>query len=125
MTRIGSLPRRRGFAVCDPAPYVDRPRAGVLPAFRTDEEFFRMTVASPAPVVLRRLLDAHRSNAGDDDTRFEVTSADGRPLLSIRSSNRQGVTLRLHAGAGAREADFVAALKDALAHLEAKGRSLC
>lgn len=80
---------------------------------------------SPAPLVLRRLLDAHRPDSANDSTPFEVTSADGRPLLSIRSSNRQGVTLRLHAGAGAREADFVAALKDALAHLDAKGRSLC
>lgn len=80
---------------------------------------------SPAPIVLRRLLDAAKANTGSPpEEPFAVCAADGRKLISIQSSNRQGVTLRLHAGAGAGEAEFTAAFQQALAHLEARGRSL-
>lgn len=80
---------------------------------------------SPAAIVLRRLLDAPNADKqSTPEEPFKVSTAEGRPLLSLQSSNRQGVTLRLHAGAGASDSDYTAALEQALAHLEAKGRSL-
>ncbi|PAX06379.1 ParB/RepB/Spo0J family partition protein [Sphingomonas lenta] len=80
---------------------------------------------SPAPIVLRRLLDAPKAGARpSDDQPFVYASGDGRPLVTLQSSNRQGVTVRLHAGAGGGEAEFVEGLRQVLAHLEAKGRRL-
>ena len=79
--------------------------------------------ALPAPDVLRRLLDA---GTADDPLPepYVRLSAHGRPMLSVRSANRQGVTLRLHAGSGADHDALAQALRDALAHLEATGRGL-
>ena len=75
--------------------------------------------------VLRALLAAARPAAeaaplGD----LTYVSRHGRPALSIRSINRQGVTLRLHAGAGAGAAELAEALRRLLERLEAEGRGL-
>ncbi len=76
--------------------------------------------------VVRQLLDAPRlAGAGGVGERPWVwTTPHGRPALSIQSANRQGVTIRLHAGSGADADELADALRRALAHLEAQGRGL-
>lgn len=79
----------------------------------------------PAPVVLKRLLDAPNAGSGKaDDEPFVHAAGDGRPLVSLQSSNRQGITVRFHAGAGGGEAEIVEGVRQLLSYLEAKGRSL-
>jgi ParB family chromosome partitioning protein len=77
----------------------------------------------PAATVLARLLAAgeEEENVGE---RYVVQSRHGHPALSIMSQNRQGITIRLHAGSGATDAELAAALKDALAHLKSAGSPL-
>jgi ParB family chromosome partitioning protein len=55
---------------------------------------------------------------------FEADSKHGRKALSVLSSNRNGITLRLHNGSGAGEAEVLDLIKAALAALDAKGRGL-
>ncbi len=79
----------------------------------------------PAPEVLRRLIDAPKRQAGDEQPEpYRYATKYGRTALSVQSANRQGVTIRLHAGSGADTDELVAALRDALAHLEATGKGL-
>ena len=79
----------------------------------------------PAADVLRRLLDAPALLSGEDKPqRYSYSTKYGRPALTVQSANRQGVTIRLHAGSGADTDELVAALREALAHLEAKGQGL-
>lgn len=79
----------------------------------------------PAPQVVKRLLTAGegKKSAGVDEP-FSVKSKHGRPLLTIRSANRQGITFRLHNGAGADEDEAISALKQALSWLESRGQGL-
>lgn len=83
----------------------------------------KSAVPYPAAEVLRRLLEAPNDPASDAAP-FVWTTTHGRPGLSIQSSNRQGVTIRLHAGSGAGPDELATALRQALAHLEAEGRGL-
>lgn len=79
----------------------------------------------PAPDVLKRLLDAPRTASGAPKTEAYVwTGMMGRPVLSVQSVNRQGITLRLHAGSGADPDALVQALRDTLAHLDRQGLGL-
>lgn len=79
----------------------------------------------PAADVLRRLLDAPAFLSGDEKPqRYSYSTKYGRPALTVQSANRQGVTIRLHAGSGADTDELVVALREALAHLEAKGQGL-
>jgi ParB family chromosome partitioning protein len=80
----------------------------------------------PAADVLRRLIDAPRAAASRTATGplFVWTTKEGRPALTVQSANRQGLTIRLHAGSGAGTGDLVDALRDALRTLEAEGRGL-
>ncbi len=55
---------------------------------------------------------------------FQAASAHGRIAVSVLSSNRNGATVRIHAGSGASDAEIVAMLADALAALKAKGRGV-
>ncbi|MDE2403654.1 MAG: ParB/RepB/Spo0J family partition protein [Sphingomonadales bacterium] len=77
----------------------------------------------PAADVLRRLLDAPRGEKAPAQP-LQIHSAHGRPLLTVQSANRQGVTLRLHAGAGATRAEIAEAVEQALARLEEEGKGL-
>ncbi|MEE4349567.1 MAG: ParB/RepB/Spo0J family partition protein [Pacificimonas sp.] len=82
--------------------------------------------ALPAATVIQRLLAAGDS-PGESSSAFEeffFDSRHGRPALTVTSVNRQGVTVRLHAGSGATEAELARLLKDALAELKAQGRPL-
>jgi len=80
----------------------------------------------PASEVLHRLLTARKMMMGEDaePDRYSYHSRYGRPVLSVQSVNRQGVTVRLHAGSGADVEEIVKALRGALEHLEQTGQGL-
>jgi ParB family chromosome partitioning protein len=80
----------------------------------------------PAATVLRRLLDAPQATETEEgaDEPYRYTTAAGKVALSVRAVDRNGVTLRLHAGSGADMDELANALREALAHLEANGRAL-
>ena len=78
----------------------------------------------PSAEVLRRLLAASAAGADEGDTLFSWSGPIGRPGLSILSANRQGVTVRLHAGSGATPAQLADALREALRDLDRKGMGL-
>lgn len=79
----------------------------------------------PAAEVLKRLLDAPRvAQAAPKDEPFTWVTRYGRPALTVQSANRQGVTIRLHAGSGADMEMLTNALRDALEHLERQGMGL-
>ncbi len=78
----------------------------------------------PAAAVLRRLMDSPNTDAGEGPAPFVWTTPHSRPGLSVQSVNRQGVTIRLHAGLSADTNDLANALHAALAQLEAEGRGL-
>lgn len=79
--------------------------------------------AIAAAEVQARLLAAPREEA-PAPAPFVWTTPHGRPALSVQSVNRQGVTVRLHAGSGAGIDELANALREALAVLEAQGRGL-
>ena len=80
---------------------------------------------SPATDVLRRLLDAPKALSGDERPEpYRYATKYGRTALTVQSANRQGVTIRLHAGSGADTDELMTALRDARAHLEATGKGL-
>lgn len=76
----------------------------------------------PADVV-RQLLDAARE-AEERSEPWVWHTPLGRTGLTIQSANRQGVTIRLHAGSGADVDQLAEALRQALAYLAAQGRGL-
>ncbi|WP_420380995.1 ParB/RepB/Spo0J family partition protein [Novosphingobium sp.] len=78
--------------------------------------------ALAAPEVFRRLHLATQ-NTADASEPFIFQSKLGRTALSVVSSNRQGVTIRLHAGSGATEEDLLRGLREALAYLDDTGRN--
>lgn len=77
----------------------------------------------PASDVLRRLLAAPIGPAAPEPL-FAWTAPSGRTGLSVLSVNRQGVTVRLHAGAGAGPDELAEALRQALDQLDREGRGL-
>jgi ParB family chromosome partitioning protein len=82
--------------------------------------------ASPigASEVFRRLLNASAPSSSATQDPFIYVGKHGRPALSVQSANRQGVTIRLHAGSGADADELANALKIALEHLESIGSRL-
>lgn len=75
------------------------------------------------PDVLKQLLSA--GNEKDPaDQRYVIRTADGRAAVTVLSNNRQGVTVRLHAGSGLDDEAAADHVKEALAHLSALGRGL-
>ena len=75
----------------------------------------------PAQDVLRRLMEA-----GSERTKTApmVIRYGGRPLVTVKSSTRQGVTIQLHSGTGASDEDIMDAVRSALDRLEDEGRGL-
>ncbi len=79
----------------------------------------------PAAEVMRRLLAASNlADARSDPATFTYVSKFGRTALSVQSSNRQGVTIRLHAGSGADTEELVTALRETLCKLETAGKGI-
>ena len=77
----------------------------------------------PGSDVLTRLVAAvDKKPSSKGEMRFDMPS--GRAALSVLSANRNGVSVRLHAGSGASHSDLAEMLKKALTALEADGRGL-
>jgi ParB family chromosome partitioning protein len=75
--------------------------------------------------VTRRLLAAPRAGEGGaEPVLYSWDSKTGRPGLSVLSSNRHGITLRLHAGSGATVSELADALRGALRDLDKQGLGL-
>ncbi|OAN62176.1 ParB/RepB/Spo0J family partition protein [Sphingomonas sp. TDK1] len=87
------------------------------------ERRLRGQASITATDVIRRLLAAP-AGPGIADELFSWTAPSGRTGLSVLSANRQGVTVRLHAGSGADQDDLVNAFREALDQLERDGRGL-
>lgn len=83
-----------------------------------DERRREGSPALPFPDVLARLLAAPHSGTAPKSTAWSTESSIGRPMLSIQSANRQGVTVRLHAGSGASQEELIEGVRRLLAHLE-------
>ena len=75
------------------------------------------------PQVVRRLLGAKADKAAAPE-QFELKSNYGRNLLTVSSTTRQGVTIKLHAGSGADRDEVISAVGQALEWLEQQGRGL-
>ncbi|WP_288414934.1 ParB/RepB/Spo0J family partition protein [uncultured Novosphingobium sp.] len=80
--------------------------------------------ALPAPDVLKALMAAPEANSAKPQPLVMNLQRTGRPLVSLQSSNRQGVTLRLHAGSGADIEDVLNGVRNILVTLDAEGRGL-
>lgn len=78
----------------------------------------------PSNEVTRRLYDASQDTAGEGEPLFRADSVHGRAAVSVLSSNRNGATVRIHAGSGASDAEIVAMVADALAALKSKGKGV-
>ncbi|TDW67150.1 ParB family chromosome partitioning protein [Novosphingobium sp. PhB55] len=77
----------------------------------------------PAADVLKALLSAPDAERVKPDP-MVVVSRHGRTMASVQTSNRQGVTLRLHAGSGASRDEVVNAVRNLLIQLDGEGRGL-
>lgn len=79
--------------------------------------------ALPAAEVIARLLAAPK--AGEDKPRpLAFHTPQGRLAVTVQSANRQGVTLRLHAGSGADRERMILLIRQALDGLEEQGKGL-
>lgn len=76
----------------------------------------------PSAEVIAQLLAAGQDKAKPEQ--LVLDGAHGRPAVTVQSSNRQGITLRLHAGHGLSNEDLLNRLRDALYTLEEEGRGL-
>lgn len=71
--------------------------------------------------VYRQLL-ATAPDVKHRQSQLEFRSRLDRPLLSLQSSNRQGATVRLHAGSGASDTEILDAMRELLDKLRGQGR---
>jgi ParB family chromosome partitioning protein len=78
----------------------------------------------PAAEVLKALLAAPHAARAKDAPMVVTSLQTGRPIVTVQGSNRQGVTLRLHAGSGASHDDVANAVRKALIQLDGEGRGL-
>ena len=78
----------------------------------------------PSAEVTRRLSVAADGPASGGEPLFSADSAHGRLAVSVLSANRNGATVRIHAGSGASDAEVVTLVADALAALKAKGKGV-
>jgi ParB family chromosome partitioning protein len=74
--------------------------------------------------VTKRMYEATHEAAGQDESLFHADSVHGRPAVAILSANRNGATVRIHAGSGASDAEILTMVADALAALKSKGRGI-
>jgi len=78
----------------------------------------------PAADVTKRLHEATQDSGAEPDALFRADSAHGRPAVSVLSANRNGATVRIHAGSGASDAEIVSMVADALKALQSQGRGV-
>lgn len=74
--------------------------------------------------VIARLLASPKASGEVQKTARSYEGAFGRPAITVQSVNRQGVTLRLHAGSGVDTKRLLEIVHDALIDLEEEGRGL-
>ena len=79
--------------------------------------------ALPPAEVVARLLAAKTAGATSAELKV-YESPFGRPAVTVRSVNRQGVTLRLHSGSGLGLEGVMDLVLDALVALESEGRGI-
>ena len=96
--------------------------AKVISREQADRRSANLPAIAPAEVI-RRLIAAPR-DATNDFKPVTIHSPYGRQLLTVLTSNRQGVTVRLHPGSGADHNALMDALYKALLALEEQGRGL-
>lgn len=77
----------------------------------------------PAGDVMRRLIRATQERAKPKTPLVEKAKS-GRPLATVLTTNRQGVTLKLHAGTGADPDEIVGAVRRLLDRLEKQNKGL-
>lgn len=77
----------------------------------------------PAAEVIRRLIAAPRDTARSGPIKVYRGIMD-RPALTVRTVNRQGVTLQIHSGSGLDTKGMLELLADALIDLENEGRGV-
>jgi ParB family chromosome partitioning protein len=141
MIKVAKLPDAVVDAFADPADIRLKPAYPLAQALEEDERASAILVearriqveqdrrrSNKAPLllgpdVLKRLLAAGKER-DPSEQRYIVRTADGRPAITILSNNRQGVTLRLHAGTGLEEDAIADHVKEALYHLKDVGRGL-
>ncbi|MGL5840142.1 MAG: ParB/RepB/Spo0J family partition protein [Sphingorhabdus sp.] len=92
-----------------------------------DEQLARAKAGKP-PLgpsdVIRQIMHGLDNSAVPPPPLPAISGAHGRPILSLASRNRQGLTLRLHAGTGASYEELADALKELLRQLEEDGKGL-
>ncbi|MBA4766194.1 MAG: ParB/RepB/Spo0J family partition protein [Sphingomonadales bacterium] len=76
----------------------------------------------PSAEVIARLLAAGHERGKPEP--LVISGAHGRPAVTVQTCNRQGVTLRLHAGHGLSEQELIVRVQDALMTLDEQGRGL-
>ena len=74
--------------------------------------------------VVARLMAAGTVKADGPPREIVLEGRGGRPAITVRSINRQGVTLRFHAGSGMHLDALLELARDALEQLEDEGRSI-
>jgi len=80
--------------------------------------------ALPAADVVKTLLAAADADTAKPAPATIYNGASGRPMASLQSCNRQGITLRLHAASGATREQMVEGVRALLVQLENEGRGL-
>lgn len=141
MLKVATLPESVVAAFASPADVQLKPAYGLAQALDDKDAAKAITKAAgqisreqearrqkgsqpiPASDVLKRLLEAPLAGSSKAEP-FMVTSSIGRPLLTVQSANRQGVTIRLHSGSGATDAEIATAVQEALTHLAAQRKGL-
>jgi len=78
----------------------------------------------PSSDVTKRLWDATQETSGQEEALFRADSAHGRPAVSVLSANRNGATVRIHAGSGASDSEILTMVADALTELKSKGKGI-
>lgn len=74
--------------------------------------------------VTRRLYDASQETPERGEPLFRGDSVHGRAAVSVLSSNRNGATVRIHAGSGASDDEIITLVAEALAALRSKGKGV-
>jgi len=80
--------------------------------------------AVPAAEVLKRLLTAGEDAEAAGPLFAWVAPRTGRQAVSVLSANRQGVTMRVHAGTGASIDEVLIGLRNALLAMEERGQGV-
>lgn len=77
----------------------------------------------PASEVMRRLIQSTEAPNTPAQPVIERSRA-GRPIVTVMTNNRQGITLKIHSGAGVDQDEAIAAVKRVLDRLEKQKKGL-